>query len=104
MRRRQLVATSGAALVLAVWLRRRYPGFRPFTLLLGQTEALRPETRSRLQKLIFKAVYATMNMGLRRADVGFLNYGYTPLDDRVEPLELSPEHEPDRYSIQLYDK
>jgi SAM-dependent methyltransferase len=49
-------------------------------------------------------VYDTMNLLLRRADVGFLNYGYAPTDERFEPVALPSESEPDRYAIQLYEK
>jgi SAM-dependent methyltransferase len=83
---------------------RRYPRFRPFTLLLSRASLLPPDARSGVQKGLFKAVYATMNLLMRRADVGFLNYGYSPLEDAGDLSEFSPEADPDRFSIQLYDK
>ncbi len=105
MRSRHRVVAAGLALIfLGAWARRRHPTLRPFSVLLSRTTLLPPQARSGVQKRLFKAVYDTLNLVLRRADVGFLNYGYAPTDERVEALELPPEIEPDRYPIQLYDK
>src|SRR5262249_30134282 len=60
------------------------------------------ERRARAQKQLFNWVYDVMNLLMRRADAGFLNYGYAPTDDNVEHLDLPPEAEEDRFSIQLY--
>lgn len=101
---RRGVTTGVALLAFAAWFARRYPRFRPFTLLLNRSSLLPPEASARIQKRLFKGVYDTTNLLLRRADVGFLNYGYAPIDEQVAPLELPPETEPDRYAVQLYDK
>jgi len=101
--RRGLTATAALA-ALATWGARRYPRFRPYTLLLSRASVLPPDARAGVQKWLFKAVYDTMNLLMRRSDVGFLNYGYSPIETGLDPLELPPEIEPDRYSIQLYDK
>lgn len=104
MRVRRSVAALGVVLALALVVARRFPGFRPFTLLLSRTPERPSPLRSRVHKQLFKAVYFTLNRGMGGAGTGFLNYGYAPIEEGSERLELLPEREPDRYGIQLYDR
>jgi SAM-dependent methyltransferase len=102
MRRRR--AAGLTLVVAAAWAWRRFPRFRPFSLLLARMERLAPESRARAQKGLFRAVYGAVNRLAGRADVGFLNYGYAALGEDAARLDLPPEIEPDRYSVQLYDR
>jgi SAM-dependent methyltransferase len=103
--RRHHVATAAVLLVVAAWLAGRFPRLRPFAVLLSGTARLPPQTRSRVQKSLRKALYDTLNrLVLRGADIGFLNYGFASIDEQVEQFELPPASEPDRYAIQLYDR
>jgi len=99
MRPRHVATAMGVTAVVLAGAR-RLPRFRPLLLLAR----LSPRSRSRAQKLLFKAGYYAVNRFISSAEIGFLNYGYAPIDERVEQLELSPESEVDRYGIQLYDK
>lgn len=36
--------------------------------------------------------------------ITMMNYGFADLDDRASPIELEPSEEPERYSLQLYDR
>jgi SAM-dependent methyltransferase len=104
MRRRPVVAAAAVLVALVAWRKRRHSQYRPFTFLLLRMERLTPESRARVQKAFWKVVYAVMNLGIRRASVGFLNYGYAPLVAPSKSVDLPAEREPDRYSIQLYAK
>lgn len=54
-----------------------------------------------LKRAIWKGVYNYLARSLSHRDWTFMNYGYAPLEG--DPIvDLSPEDEPDRYSIQLY--
>jgi SAM-dependent methyltransferase len=103
MRRRNVFAATGA-LALLIWLGRRFPRLRPFTVVVSSMELLPPQVRSRAHKQLFKALYFVFNRGMSGAGSGFLNYGYAPTTVPAEHLELPPEREPDRYGIQLYDR
>jgi ubiquinone/menaquinone biosynthesis C-methylase UbiE len=61
-----------------------------------------------LKKFIWKCWYQYI-AGYRNADWGFMNYGYAPTTGeakaiQLKPLELKPEDEPNRFSIQLYHR
>ena len=38
------------------------------------------------------------------SSVTMMNFGFADLDDRVSPIKLEPSEEPERYSLQLYDR
>src|SRR5688572_16590920 len=101
MRLRRGVATGLVALGFGAWFMRRSSRFRPISWLLYRSGGLPEETRAQVHKRLVKAMYAIVNVVLRRSDLAFLNYGYAPTDG--DPLQLTPESEPDRFGIQLYD-
>ena len=104
-RRRGTAAAAGIALLVAALLLARRSGrARPIAALVSGSGVLPAGTRSRVQKLLLKRAYSLINVFLRRVDLGFLNYGYAPIDGAVESLDLPPDVEPDRYGIQLYDR
>ena len=100
--RRLIRMTALALLVVAIarWL----PSFRPFVLLLSLADRLPPRARSHAVKALLKLQYDTLSRTMRDPDAGFLNYGYAPVDGARTTLELAPENERDRYSMQLYDR
>jgi ubiquinone/menaquinone biosynthesis C-methylase UbiE len=55
-----------------------------------------------LKKLLWKQWYQFLASHYQTKDWSFMNYGYTPIDDDSETLELNEADEPDRYAIQLY--
>lgn len=54
-----------------------------------------------LRELMFRAWYWYVNKIDNDADILFMNYGY---EDITEIIDLNPEDEPNRYSIQLYHR
>jgi ubiquinone/menaquinone biosynthesis C-methylase UbiE len=54
-----------------------------------------------LRTMMFRVWYLYLNTIDKDADILFMNYGY---DDQNEKIELDPEYENNRYSIQLYHR
>jgi ubiquinone/menaquinone biosynthesis C-methylase UbiE len=57
--------------------------------------------RTRLRTLMFRIWYFYVNTIDKDADILLMNYGY---HDSNEEIELKPEYESNRYSIQLYHR
>ena len=55
-----------------------------------------------LRRSLWKGWYELLAGRHQQQDWKFMNFGYAPLTDGEAPLQLRPEDEPDRYSIQLY--
>ncbi len=100
---RRVIRMTAFALFLSP-IARRLPSIRPFVLLLSLADRLPPRARSHALKALLKLQYDTLSRAMRDPDAGFLNDGYAPVDGSRATLELPPESERDRYSMQLYDR
>ena len=56
----------------------------------------------KLRGAMWKQWYQLLARVYQRKDWGFMNYGYAPLDDQAEPLQLQEADADNRYCIQLY--
>ena len=54
-----------------------------------------------IEEILFKMLYWYISSVDKKREVVFMNYGY---HDREEKIELHPEDEVNRYSIQLYHR
>jgi len=61
-----------------------------------------PRLSNPIRRLLFQLFYEYISILDKEAKALFLNYGYADLDADAEPLELLPEEEKHRYSVQLY--
>ena len=61
-----------------------------------------PRLSNPLRRLFFLLLYEYISIVDKEANALFMNYGYADLDPDAEPLELLPEEEKHRYSLQLY--
>ena len=59
---------------------------------------------ARLRRSLWKLWYELLAGRYRQPDWKFMNYGYAPVGPEGRQLTLDPADEPDRYSIQLYDR
>uniref|UniRef100_Q01V47 Methyltransferase type 11 n=1 Tax=Solibacter usitatus (strain Ellin6076) TaxID=234267 RepID=Q01V47_SOLUE len=74
------------------------------TRFIGIVSAVAPGLRSRMHRALVRTMYSGISFVLKNEDSAFLNYGYTPHDSNTTKLELLPEDEADRLSIQLYSR
>jgi len=59
--------------------------------------------RPRVRKWFWLQVYELLPL-FTDSSLDFMNYGYAPLDESEHKLEISPEDEPNRYGIWLYQQ
>jgi ubiquinone/menaquinone biosynthesis C-methylase UbiE len=52
----------------------------------------------------WRAAYELLALRVRRPEWAFMNYGWAPTADAVGDLVLSPQEEPDRLAINLYER
>jgi len=56
----------------------------------------------KLKGVIWKQWYQLLARFYKRKDWTFMNYGYAPVDNQIEKIELNKADEENRYCIQLY--
>lgn len=61
------------------------------------------EVSPRFKRFLWRRWYQYL-AGYQRADWKFMNYGFTSLTNEEPALQLQPDDEPHRYSIQLYHR
>ena len=75
----------------------------PYPLLFRVVDALVADA-SPVRKAIIWGWYQTLSVFDKDAAMPFMNYGYAPVNPQTPPLELRPEDQAQRYSIQLYER
>jgi ubiquinone/menaquinone biosynthesis C-methylase UbiE len=76
-------------------------GGAPYPLLYRVFDAL-VTAPSPVRKAIIWGWYQTLSILDKDSVVPFMNYGYAPIDPQTPAVELRPEDQTHRYSIQLY--
>jgi SAM-dependent methyltransferase len=100
-----LVAGAGSAAFLEA--RRRFPKFRPVIAALDTADRLLPnEAGTAVKKKVLKSVYDQVSSHYSDGTAGsaFLNYGYAPLEPPHRTIDLEPDQERNRNSLQHYHR
>ena len=63
-----------------------------------------PRLKPLLQTQLIRAIYSGVSILLKNEDTAFLNYGYSSLAGEPNALQLQPDDQPNRLSIELYNR